>query len=101
MMLRVLPALLFGTCALSGVFAAATVSQNFSLPEGAGKQEVIGACTRCHGVDVIVAQSRSADEWAEVVSVMIGHGAAMTDDEYSKIVAYLSTNLAPQKAPAD
>ena len=30
---------------------------------------------------------------------MVGHGAALTDDEYSKIVAYLSTNLAP-KEPA-
>lgn len=30
---------------------------------------------------------------------MIGHGAVLTDDEYGKIVDYLSTNLAP-KDPA-
>jgi hypothetical protein len=31
---------------------------------------------------------------------MVGHGAALTDDEYDKIVTYLSTNLAPRD-PAD
>ncbi|MFZ4382546.1 MAG: hypothetical protein ACOYO0_11355 [Sandarakinorhabdus sp.] len=99
-MLRFLPVLLVGICAFSGVFAAAAVSQAISLPEAAGKQQVIDACTRCHGVDVIVAQPRSPDQWAEVVSVMVGHGAALNDDEYNRIVAYLSTNLAPRE-PAD
>lgn len=32
---------------------------------------------------------------------MIGHGAALTDDEYRKIVAYLSTNLAPREAASN
>jgi hypothetical protein len=50
-------------------------------------------------VDVIVAQPRSSEQWAEVVGVMIGHGAVLTNDEYSKIVDYLSANLAP-KDPA-
>ena len=92
-------ALIFGFCAFSGVFAAAAVSQGIGLPEASGKEQVVTSGTRCHGVDGIVAQPRSSEEWAEVVSVMVGHGAALTDDEYSKIVAYLSTNLAP-KEPA-
>jgi len=28
---------------------------------------------------------------------MIGQGAVLTDDEYNKVVTYLSTNLAPLK----
>ena len=97
-MSRFLPGWIFAVCALSGVFAAAAVSQAVSLPDADGKQQVVGACTRCHGVDVIVAQPRSPDEWAEVVSVMIGHGATLTDEEYDKILAYLAKNLARQEA---
>jgi mono/diheme cytochrome c family protein len=97
---RFLPGLMFVVCSLSGSLAAAAVSQAISLPDAAGQEQVLGACTRCHGVDVIVAQPRSPDQWAEVVSVMVGHGAALTDDEYDKIVTYLSTNLAPRD-PAD
>ena len=93
------PGLIFGFCVFSGLFSAVAVSQVISLPEAAGKEQVLSACTRCHGVDIIVARPRSSEQWAEVVSVMIGHGAVLTDAEYSKIVDYLSTNLAP-KDPA-
>lgn len=89
-------AILVSIFAVSGAMAGATViSQGLSLPEAAGKQQIVDSCTRCHGVDVIVAQPRSSDEWAEVVSVMIGHGAALTDAEYDSVVSYLSSNLAP------
>ncbi|OYZ14368.1 MAG: hypothetical protein B7Y35_11475 [Sphingomonadales bacterium 28-64-96] len=98
-MSRFAPGLIFGFCVFSGISSAVAVSQVIALPEAAGKEQVLSACTRCHGVDVIVAQPRSSEQWAEVVSVMIGHGAVLTDDEYSKIVDYLSTNLAP-KDPA-
>ncbi len=87
--------LMFVFCIFSGIFAAEAVSQGIGLPEAAGKQQVLNSCSRCHGVDVIIAQRRSPDEWEEVVSIMVGHGASLNDDEYNKIVAYLSTNLAP------
>jgi mono/diheme cytochrome c family protein len=90
----VLVAVLAGSGALAG---ATALAQGISLPEGPGKQQIIDSCTRCHGVDVIVAQPRSPAEWEEAVSIMIGQGAVLTDDEYNKVVTYLSTNLAPQK----
>lgn len=99
-MSRFWPGLMFVFCIVSGLFATAAVSEGVGLPEAAGKQQVLNACTRCHGVEIIVAQPRSPDEWAEVVSIMVGHGAVLNDDEYGRIVAYLSTNLAP-KPPAD
>jgi mono/diheme cytochrome c family protein len=101
MMPRVRTGWIFLVFALSGLCSAAAISQGISLPEAAGKQQVLDSCTRCHGVDVIVAQQRAPDEWAEVVSVMVGHGAALTDDEYNKIVAYLATNLSSSKSSSD
>ncbi len=100
MLSRHWPGLLFLLCMSSGMIAAAAVSQAIDLPEAPGKQQVLDSCTRCHGVDVIIAQPRSPDEWTEVVSIMVGHGTVLTDAEYDRILAYLSANLGP-KEPAN
>ncbi|MFK7830186.1 MAG: PQQ-dependent sugar dehydrogenase [Congregibacter sp.] len=74
--------------------AATTSAENLTLPDAPGKQQIVDLCTRCHGVDLITAQRRSPDEWMQVVSIMVGNGMALTDDEYSTVVRYLSENLA-------
>jgi mono/diheme cytochrome c family protein len=72
------------------------------LPEGQGKALVQTACSQCHGVDVIVGQPRSREEWGEVVSRMVGNGAQLSDDDYNLVIEYLATHLGPasQNAPA-
>ena len=72
------------------------------LPEGQGKSLVQTACTQCHGVDVIVSQSRSREDWTEVVSRMVGNGAQLSDEDYNQVIQYLAINLGPagQNAPA-
>ena len=50
----------------------------------------------CHGVDVIASQRRSADEWKDVVSRMVGNGANLTDDQYVTVVKYLGDKLGPE-----
>ncbi|WP_416908538.1 MAG: hypothetical protein ACMVO5_02665 [Polymorphobacter sp.] len=79
----------------AATLAAAAAAQTLSLPEAPGKQQVEAHCTRCHGVEVITAQPRSPDEWMEVVSIMVGNGVKLTDQEYDEVVTYLSNNLAP------
>lgn len=78
--------------------AAAAAAQTLSLPDAPGKQQVEAHCTRCHGVEVITAQPRSPDEWMEVVSIMVGNGVKLTDQEYDEVVTYLSNNLAPPES---
>jgi len=75
--------------------AALASADGVALPEATGKQQIVRSCTGCHGIDMIMDQPRTSDEWSEVVSAMIGKGMTLTDDEYSKIVRYLSTNLTP------
>ena len=72
------------------------------LPEGQGKALVQTACSQCHGIDVIVGQPRSREDWTEVVSRMIGNGAQLSDEDYNQVIEYLATNLGPasQNAPA-
>jgi mono/diheme cytochrome c family protein len=76
-------------------------AQAQELPEGKGKAVVQTACSQCHGLDVIVGR-RSREEWANVVSQMVGNGAQLSDDDYNTVIEYLATNLGPagQNAPA-
>src|SRR5690242_9460962 len=72
---------------------ASTYAQE--LPEGQGKALVETACTQCHGIDVIVRQSRSREDWMDVVSRMIGNGAVLSDEDYNQVIQYLAINLGP------
>ena len=86
------------------VLAAGISSAMFSpaiaqgLPPGDGRDVVQTACTACHGIDVIVSQRHTPDEWRDVVSEMAGNGASLTDDQFAAVVKYLSTALAPQSS---
>jgi mono/diheme cytochrome c family protein len=82
--------------------AIATCAHAQELPEGQGKALVRTACTQCHGVDVIVSQSRSREDWTEVVSRMVGNGAQLSDEDYNQVIQYLATYLGPrgQNVPA-
>jgi|SRR6185437_11737311 mono/diheme cytochrome c family protein len=81
---------------LSGATFSAAIAQE--LPPGDGRDVVQSACTACHGIDVIVSQRHTPDEWRDVVSEMVGNGASLTDDQFAAVVKYLSTTLAPQSS---
>lgn len=80
--------------ALGGVRA-----QSPELPEGPGKAVVAENCTACHGPEVVTAQRRTPQDWAEVVNRMVANGAALTDGQYKEVLAYLDATLG--KAPGD
>ena len=65
------------------------------LPDGPGKELVIKKCASCHSVQNIVSKRNSADDWAQVVSQMIGRGATISDDDADTIVDYLAMNFGP------
>lgn len=101
MMPRLRTVLMCVCAGLAAIVGVSAIAQGVSLPEAPGRQQIMDSCTRCHGVDVIVAQPRSPDQWSEVVSIMIGQGAVLNDEEYERVVTYLSANLAPAKAAPD
>jgi mono/diheme cytochrome c family protein len=65
------------------------------LPQGQGKALVQTVCTQCHGIDVIVSQPRSREDWTDVVSQMVGNGAQLSDEDYNQVIQYLAINLGP------
>lgn len=96
MLLRMEPAP--GTLGSIGAGAGTVAAQDPLLPDAPGKQQVMQHCTRCHSIDVAVGQPRSREEWIQVVSIMVGNGMALTDQEYQSIVSYLSENRSEMPA---
>jgi len=90
-------AALIATVLSSGTsFAGTSFAQE--LPPGDGHDITQKACTMCHGVDVIVSQRHTPDEWQDIVSQMVGNGADLTDAQFTTVVKYLSTTLGPESA---
>ena len=78
------------------VFAA----QQAPLPAGPGKQILDKACSSCHEADVITKYHfTKKEDYADIVSSMIGAGAVMTKQEETALVDYLFDSLG-QKTPA-
>jgi competence ComEA-like helix-hairpin-helix protein len=76
---------------------------NYPWPDGPGKAVVKRSCLSCHSSSVIVAKpGRSADDWGDVLSKMVGRGAVISDDDADVLIDYLSTHFGPnwKDAPA-
>lgn len=73
-------------------------------PEGLGRAETLAACAQCHAIDVVMARSLTRRQWEVQVETMILKGAAVRDEDFDRIVEYLSTHAgraapAPAQAP--
>lgn len=76
---------------------------SYPWPDGPGKAIIKKSCLSCHSASVIVAKhGRTEDEWADVLSLMVGRGAVISDDDADTLVQYLATNFGPNSkiAPA-
>jgi len=67
------------------------------LPEGEGKTLVQNTCGSCHGLDIVVEQHATKQQWQGIVESMVQRGATVTDEEITAIVAYLAKNYPPAK----
>ena len=84
--MRSLSASLLGLLCTFSVIAA-------DLPEGAGKDVVVSACTTCHTADRIVALRLTEAGWRIAVRQMIEEGASFNPGDIETIIAYLVKNL--------
>ena len=63
------------------------------FPPGPYRDVVVKACKECHPVVQITKRRESRARWAKITYQMIGEGAQMTDEEFEKVVVYLSVVL--------
>ncbi len=61
-----------------------------ALPDGPDRAVVERMCTKCHGTEEFTGQRKTEQQWSDTVQDMISRGAIGTDDDVSKVVAYLT-----------
>jgi virginiamycin B lyase len=76
--------------------AYAQQAEQYSLPEGNGKETVQALCTGCHDLRRVVNSNYSPEEWQNVVNMMIAAGARMTPAQVTTVSNYLIASF-PQK----
>jgi hypothetical protein len=88
-----------GAALVVGVILAPAVAQD-SLPPGPGMEETLKGCGGCHGIGQILTEKRSAEEWANTVTMMITNGAPVEEADFDKVVGYLATYFGTNPPPA-
>src|SRR4051794_24841402 len=73
--------------------AVIVLGQTPNLPDEPGKATVARMCTPCHGLSVVTATRRSAEEWQDVVGNMVRRGASGSSEDIAQVTRYLSTNF--------
>jgi competence protein ComEA len=97
------------TIFVGGVFSAVLVltiaaATQDRFPDAPGKPVLLKVCSSCHEAEKVLAQSLTADGWAENLLNMAQFGADATDEEWRVIQQYLDSQLATiviNKATAD
>jgi competence protein ComEA len=67
-------------------------------PAGAGKAIFLQTCSNCHTPENVIGKNLNSDGWTDILNRMIQFGATGSDDDFSAILDYLTTNFGP--APA-
>lgn len=81
---------------LSAAQTSTNATDNYPWPDGQGKAIVKKSCLSCHAANVIVKKpGRTQDEWADVLSKMVGRGAVISDEDADTLIQYLATNFGP------
>jgi hypothetical protein len=84
---------------VAGAILVPAVAQD-TLPPGPGMEQTMKGCGGCHGIGQILTEKRSAEEWANTVTMMITNGAPVEEADFDKVVTYLATYFGTGPAPA-
>jgi len=69
------------------------------LPEGPGKAETERVCKNCHELERSISPRQDRAGWQETIDKMVSLGAEISEDDYSKILDYLSKNYPGEDIP--
>jgi competence protein ComEA len=76
---------------------ALPVQAQSPLPEGENKKLVEKICLDCHGAENFVTRRLDKEGWEKVIGEMIERGAKGSDDDFDKVVAYLTAKFGKEK----
>ena len=73
----------------AGISAAARQE----LPDGPGKDVVVRVCSGCHDLMFTVSTRETEEGWSRIVNDMRSKGADGTDEDFAKVIAYLTAHM--------
>jgi quinoprotein glucose dehydrogenase len=76
--------------------ASHAASSSQSAP---GQLDVGRLCGQCHSFDVVTRTRRSRQQWQALVESMIAKGEQISDEDFDKVVDYLTTHYGSTPAP--
>jgi alcohol dehydrogenase (cytochrome c) len=79
--------------AMALCMTAATSAFAQDIADGPGKAEFERTCSACHSTEIVVWQRMTPAGWAETVNDMVARGAPGSQEDFNKIITYLSTNF--------
>lgn len=63
------------------------------LPDGAGKELMGKLCAGCHDLMFTVSTRETEEGWTRIVNDMRAKGADGTEEEFAKVIAYLTAHM--------
>ena len=69
------------------------------LPDGPGKELLPRLCGGCHDLTFTVSTRETEEGWTRIVNDMRSKGADGTEEEFAKVIAYLTANMGKPGAP--
>ncbi len=70
------------------------------MPDGPGKELLPRLCGGCHDLTFTVSTRETAEGWTRIVNDMRSKGADGTEEEFAKVIAYLTANMGKAELPA-
>lgn len=88
-------------CLLAAMIGRAQVDQTqaasgpptLDFPQGPSRDLVVKVCKDCHPVSQITRRRESRSKWSAIIEQMIKEGAEVKDEDYDKVLSYLSVTL--------
>ncbi len=85
---------------LPALFLSLSLTSAATLPDGPGKDDTVRICSKCHSIEQATSLRQNEAGWGDTITKMVSLGAQGNDDEFNRILGYLSKNFGNGKAPA-
>ena len=71
------------------------------LPDGPGKAELTKLCDGCHDLTFTVSTRETEEGWTRIVNDMRSKGADGSEEDFAKVIAYLTKHMGQPKASGE
>lgn len=86
----------FSLLALCATLTFLTGTAKADLPPGNGHDETVKVCGKCHSPEQAASLRQTRTGWEETISKMVNMGSEGTDEEYEKVLDYLTKQFGPE-----